>query len=215
MNEPEKFLYVTGKDKAVDDELTRLARNIKSWPTDNPPVGFIPSAQYYGPDHPDRWVWCHGGIREYQWLAKRQELTQKSEQIADDYDMSIHSNPDHNAWAKFFIESWPNGCSDEETMAGWFANAMMAKHDSMASSEMEHTTELCQETLKVVLSKLKDVADDLMVGYHDPNELAIFAHGMHTQVYVVESMIKPEQTERENFALKHGQNFEIDLIEEI
>jgi hypothetical protein len=48
-----------------------------------------------------------------------------------DYDMSIHTNPDARAWAAFFIKTFPNSTVDEETMATWFANAMMAMHDSM------------------------------------------------------------------------------------
>lgn len=52
-----------------------------------------------------------------------------------DYDRSIHSNPDHTAWAKFFLETFPNCGVDEETMAGWFANAMMARHDFDAKPE--------------------------------------------------------------------------------
>ena len=49
------------------------------------------------------------------------------------YDMSIHTNPDAAAWAKFFMESknkhgWE---VDEELMRAWFANAMMAMHDFM------------------------------------------------------------------------------------
>ena len=54
-----------------------------------------------------------------------------------DYDMKIHSNPDAQAWAKFFIQtkekaSWRIGDIDESLMLGWFANAMMAMHDQMA-----------------------------------------------------------------------------------
>ncbi len=57
-----------------------------------------------------------------------------------DYDMSIHTNPDARAWAKFYIESrikWEAAHPEallqrfdtEENMIGWFANAMMAMHD--------------------------------------------------------------------------------------
>ena len=51
-----------------------------------------------------------------------------------DYDKSIHSNPDAQAWAKFFIstveeQSWRIEDIDESLMTGWFANAMMAMHD--------------------------------------------------------------------------------------
>ena len=51
-----------------------------------------------------------------------------------DYDMSIHSNPDAAAWAKFFMETWEKIGKpepDEEMMLGWFANAMMAMHDHL------------------------------------------------------------------------------------
>jgi hypothetical protein len=52
----------------------------------------------------------------------------------NDYDKSIHSNPDAQAWAKFFIDtlaeqSWRIEDIDESLMTGWFANAMMAMHD--------------------------------------------------------------------------------------
>ena len=51
-----------------------------------------------------------------------------------DYDKNIHSNPDAQAWAKFFIDtlaeqSWRIEDIDEGLMTGWFANAMMAMHD--------------------------------------------------------------------------------------
>lgn len=56
-----------------------------------------------------------------------------------DYDRSIHSNPDAAAWAKLFMETWAkNGGKGEwiteGLMLGWFANAMMAKADSLASA---------------------------------------------------------------------------------
>jgi hypothetical protein len=56
-----------------------------------------------------------------------------------DYDMSIHTNPDAMAWAKFYCESRDTfeaknpgkRFDDEDNMLGWFANAMMAMHDSI------------------------------------------------------------------------------------
>ena len=48
-----------------------------------------------------------------------------------DYDMSIHQNPDADAWAKFFLECNPESPYDVDTMRGWFANAMMAMHDHL------------------------------------------------------------------------------------
>ena len=54
------------------------------------------------------------------------------------YDMKIHSNPDAQAWAKFFIQtkeekSWQIKDIDESLMLAWFANAMMAMHDHLKS----------------------------------------------------------------------------------
>jgi len=54
------------------------------------------------------------------------------------YDMKIHSNPDAQAWAKFFIHtkekaSWQIEDIDESLMLAWFANAMMAMHDYLKS----------------------------------------------------------------------------------
>lgn len=54
-----------------------------------------------------------------------------------EYDMSIHTNPDALAWAKFYIETRDGfeaknpgqRYDDEDMMFGWFANAMMAMHD--------------------------------------------------------------------------------------
>ncbi len=48
-----------------------------------------------------------------------------------DYDMSIHTNPDAMAWAKFFRESNPDCNVPDDLMFGWFANAMMAMHDHL------------------------------------------------------------------------------------
>lgn len=53
------------------------------------------------------------------------------------YDMSIHTNPDAMAWAKFYVECRDNFYNagregrfdDEDNMLGWFSNAMMAMHD--------------------------------------------------------------------------------------
>lgn len=50
--------------------------------------------------------------------------------------MSIHTNPDARAWAKFFVETYKKSDDKaafiaEDNMLGWFANAMMAMHDHM------------------------------------------------------------------------------------
>ena len=58
-----------------------------------------------------------------------------------DYDLSIHHNPDASAWAKFFMETKERVESTQtdefvtqDNMLGWFANAMMAMHDSQWST---------------------------------------------------------------------------------
>ena len=54
------------------------------------------------------------------------------------YELTIHSNPDAQAWAKYFIhkkeeKNWQIEDIDESLMAAWFANAMMAMHDHLKS----------------------------------------------------------------------------------
>lgn len=49
--------------------------------------------------------------------------------MTDDYDMSIHINPDAMAWVQFFRECNPDCNVDDDLMLGWFSNAMMAMHD--------------------------------------------------------------------------------------
>ena len=48
-----------------------------------------------------------------------------------EYDRSIHSNPDAKAWADLFVATFPGQAAKHELMVGWFANAMMAMHDSI------------------------------------------------------------------------------------
>ena len=48
-----------------------------------------------------------------------------------DYDMSIHTNPDALVWTRFFREVNPDCNVSDETMLGWFSNAMMAMHDHL------------------------------------------------------------------------------------
>ena len=63
-----------------------------------------------------------------------------------DYEKSIHNNPDAQAWAKFFIDTIAEQSLriediDEALMIGWFANAMMAMHDSMKPHEAANEIE--------------------------------------------------------------------------
>lgn len=52
-----------------------------------------------------------------------------------DYDMLIHMNRDAYAWASFFVDTYPGLAEHKDVMLGWFANAMMAMHDSIRSEE--------------------------------------------------------------------------------
>lgn len=49
----------------------------------------------------------------------------------NDYDMTIHTNPDAMVWTKFFRELNPECNVSDDAMLGWFANAMMAMHDHL------------------------------------------------------------------------------------
>ena len=63
-----------------------------------------------------------------------------------DYDMSIHTNPDAVAWAKFYVETRRKyedegkhaveRFDSEENIVGWFANAMMAMHDHLTGQQV-------------------------------------------------------------------------------
>jgi hypothetical protein len=57
-----------------------------------------------------------------------------------DYDMSIHTNPDALAWARFFIKTTESMgrdvFRDESYMVGWFSNAMMAMHDHLTGQRV-------------------------------------------------------------------------------
>lgn len=61
-----------------------------------------------------------------------------------DYDMSIHTNPDAVAWARFYVKTReefeaserPGRFDDEANMVGWFANAMMAMHDHLTGQKI-------------------------------------------------------------------------------
>lgn len=76
-----------------------------------------------------------------------------------DYDLSIHRNPDAQAWAKFFMESFnknPNFIVDEEIMTGWFANAMMAMHDHLLGIKF-HNGDHIQNELDNEKTKCEDL----------------------------------------------------------
>jgi hypothetical protein len=94
------------------------------------------------------------------------------EPVPNDYDRSIHSNPDAQAWAKFFMatvneQEWCIDDIDESLMTGWFANAMMAMHDHVKRewvglTDKEVTSIIREwhwmpyELCKVIEAKLKE-----------------------------------------------------------
>jgi hypothetical protein len=94
-----------------------------------------------------------------------------------EYDRAIHDNPDHYAWAELFVSTFPNLQADVETMAGWFANAMMAKADSITG----HTNELA--TLRERVKVLEDCIEGFIgivsdskgvAGYHLNGDVALW-----------------------------------------
>ena len=83
-----------------------------------------------------------------------------------DYDRSIHSNPDASVWAKFFMEckeknSWEIKDIDEGLMIGWFANAMMAMHDNIYQTKtvIEKTTNIRNQPESITA---KDIMIDML-----------------------------------------------------
>jgi hypothetical protein len=84
------------------------------------------------------------GEKENQPAPRPMEQQQRKES-GQDYDRSIHSNPDAQAWAQFFCETAKDlihkGRDPQELildcpwMLSWFANAMMAMHDWLKSPE--------------------------------------------------------------------------------
>jgi len=69
--------------------------------------------------------------------------------------MSIHTNPDAQAWAKFFMKTMGEKeiVIDEALMLSWFANAMMAMHDHLmlkgAPINGDHAEYLLEQEAKI------------------------------------------------------------------
>jgi hypothetical protein len=85
----------------------------------------------------------------------------------NDYDRSIHSNPDAQAWAKFFIDtlaeqSWRIEHIDEGLMTGWFANAMMAMHDHVKRKWVGFTAAERDEIVPMLVQSLINHDDKTM-----------------------------------------------------
>ena len=115
-----------------------------------------------------------------------------------DYDMSIHSNPDAKAWAKFFIETlekhtpevfdrWSKD-SVESTMLGWFANAMMAMHDHREEAAIQPL----QSALDLAMQTLSEVQEIAEQGTTRPDNAVIqhWANDIAFRVMVARKKIK-------------------------
>ena len=74
----------------------------------------------------------------------------------NDYDHSIHSNPDAREWADFFVATFPGLADKHDLMIGWFANAMMAMHDHLA-----------RKAQGVVMPERKEFPELMMAEYHE------------------------------------------------
>lgn len=92
------------------------------WPTEKPPALVTID---------DRAI-CFTGKWPSMVMLKTFKPWNKRPKVAGQtYDMSIHQNPDAMAWAQLFRETHP-GCNvADDVLHGWFANAMMAMHDSL------------------------------------------------------------------------------------
>lgn len=88
----------------------------------------------------------------------------------EDYDRSIHSNPDAREWGRFFVktakELLDKGrtplelITDEAWMHGWFANAMMAMHDFMQGKRQREQYPSADEGATPETSRLRERVKD-------------------------------------------------------
>lgn len=74
------------------------------------------------------------GLLTKQMHRMAESLNEPWKPSGKEYDRSIHANPDAKAWADFFVETFPGQSDKHDLMLGWFANAMMAMHDSLKST---------------------------------------------------------------------------------
>lgn len=79
------------------------------------------------------------------------------------YDMSIHSNPSAIAWTKFFRECRPECNIDDDTMFGWFANAMMAMHDHIYQTRPTKREPLSEEDMTEIASNYFMFSDESII----------------------------------------------------
>jgi len=76
------------------------------------------------------------------------------------YDRTIHDNPDALAWTRFFMETHPSCNVDDQTMFGWFANAMMAMLDHTCRSIAPPKREpLSDDAIRAIVNQLPTDVD--------------------------------------------------------
>jgi hypothetical protein len=76
------------------------------------------------------------------------------------YDMTIHDNPDALAWTRFFMETHPSCNVDDQTMFGWFANAMMAMLDhTCRSTALPKREPLSDDAIRAIVNQLPTDVD--------------------------------------------------------
>jgi len=93
-----------------------------------------------------------------------------------DYDMTIHHNPDAQAWAKFFIDTTKDMdrdvFRDESYMVVWFSNAMMAMHDHLYVTEIVRRQNEAANEIERLRDALQTIADfDLYGDYSNAYEI--------------------------------------------
>ena len=101
------------------------------------PVAYIPVDRETGEEWHPVLKKGSGNICDYKPLYAAPVSEAKAQGDAwapsvNDYDHSIHSNPDAREWADFFVATFPGLADKHDLMIGWFANAMMAMHDHLA-----------------------------------------------------------------------------------
>jgi hypothetical protein len=92
-----------------------------------------------------------------------------------DYDRHIHQNRDAAAWADFFVATFPGLADKRDLMLGWFANAMMAMHDSLKAEQRDACGDavawMTEDGERVVPKRTKDAGSNL----GPPSALAIYS----------------------------------------
>lgn len=89
----------------------------------------------------------------------------------EDYDRSIHTNPDAKAWADFFVKTFPGQADKHDLLLGWFANAMMAMHDHLRQGTTVHRLENDERVVTFrVNAETKDAVFDRVMKFFEEQD---------------------------------------------